>query len=336
MKLLFRMTPQGSFYSGNQFLYTYDFPFIRSDSLFRAIVKSWEVLWGADNTQKLLDRFWNAQQESELPFYVSSVFPLIGSSYFLPRPVGFDLSHDSERAARTGKDQISWISAELYREWLQCNKVMWNADNFLSPSLYFHPKEAVALKSAVKDKIAWCEDEGRTRNVVDRLSATCKVYPANQIFYADKLECYLLCAMQASYQPKLEAVFRFLADEGIGGKRGIGCGSYLYHPPTPLPDALDFVASPLAGRWLTLSLYYPGVEHMQQDVLGKSRLELIERQGWSSDDSGRADRQQRVRLVREGSSLPCADLPLPSLIQAGGSKASYHFVYPFRIAAPAQ
>jgi CRISPR type III-A-associated RAMP protein Csm4 len=334
MKLLFRMTPKGSFYSGSQYLDSYDFPFPRSDSLFRAIVKSWETLWGAGSVQTLLAKYWHGQTDKDIPFYVSSILPVVANSYFLPRPATFEFAtHENERS--NTPEQIAWISADTYHDWLKGNKIIWNSDHFLLPGLYFHQKEVALLKTVVKDKIAWCEDEGRTRNVSDLFNADCKPYPANQIFYAEKLDWYVLCELHAEYQAKLEAVFRFLADEGIGGKRGIGCGSYLYHAPVALPEVLDFAAAPLTGHFMTLSLYYPSLAHVQHGMLKQARLNLVERQGWCLDVQGHAVRQEKVRLVREGSCLPCSTVPTPGLIQVGSSKANYHYVYPFGITASA-
>ena len=42
MKLLFRMTPAGAYYSGSDFLSSYHCPFARSDTVFQAVTNAWE------------------------------------------------------------------------------------------------------------------------------------------------------------------------------------------------------------------------------------------------------------------------------------------------------
>ena len=57
MKLLFRMTPQGPFYNGSQFLHTFDTPFPRSDMLFKAMLHAWHELWGKPSAQALVQKY---------------------------------------------------------------------------------------------------------------------------------------------------------------------------------------------------------------------------------------------------------------------------------------
>ena len=331
MKFLFRMTPQGAFYNNNQFLHSYDSPFPKSDTVFKAIVNAWEILWGEDSTKKLTDKFQKVKKEEDIPFYLSSVFPVLGNTYFLPRPLALEFHQDKN--VHHAKDQINWVSAEIYRDWLRGEKFAWNVENLLFPGLYFHAKDAAAIRLQTKDKLAWSDDDGRTRNQVNPITAETTVYPANQIFYAEKLDWYLLVACQDEMQKKLTSIFRLLADEGIGGRRNIGCGGYLYQPPVALPETMDFVATPVQNNFAILSLYYPMAEQISSGLLNQARYQLIERQGWHTDSQGEAKQQGKLRLFKEGSCFGAASTFGPRLIEAG--KHCYHYVYPFRIAAPA-
>ncbi len=188
---------------------------------------------------------------------------------------------------------------------------------------------------AIKDNVLWSQDGGRTRNLVNRVTTETSVYAANQIFYSENLEWYLLVVLGNEYRPKLEAALRLLSDDGIGGKRSIGCGGYSYHPPIPLPESLNFVAAPIEDSFVTLSLYYPTLEEVQKGVLSKAKFQLMERQGWDKDTQGYLRRQKKIRLVKEGSHLKLTATQAKSLIPVVSSEeSSYHYGYPFRIAAP--
>jgi CRISPR type III-A-associated RAMP protein Csm4 len=218
---------------------------------------------------------------------------------------------------------------------LNGEKIFWSLENFFYPRIYCHSKDVAALKSLLKDKILWSHEDGRTRNSIEPITTEARVYPANQIFYSEKLEWYLLAEMQSEYRDKLEAVFRLLADEGIGGKRSIGCGGYLYQPPMDIPESLSFVSMPIQDDFVTLSLYYPTFENVQAGILGQARFSLIERQGWHTDSKGCVNKSRKVRLVCEGSHFRWPQISVKSLIGLDDPVTCYHYAYPFRIVAAA-
>ena len=217
------MTPAGGFYSGNEFLSSYHCPFARSDTVFQAVTNAWYALWGKTERDRLIEAFQN-----EPPFYLSSIFPVVDSVYFLPRPVTLSLQPSGKNRAviRNGR-QLSWISAAIYRNWLEGEKLVWNADNFLAPGLYLHNDE-LENKSALPASL-WGQSR-RMRNMVDIATCAVQVYPANQVFYSQAVDFYLVVHLaNQDYRDKLSAVFRLLGDDGIGGRRSIGCGAYHLH-----------------------------------------------------------------------------------------------------------
>lgn len=334
MRLLFKMTPAGAFYNGSQFN-SLDFPFPKSDTVFQAIRKTWELLWGEDSVEELLKKYREAQNVDDIPFTLSSIFPVVEDIYFLPRPFSLSIeSHDNNRPWNQQNGIISWVSASVYADWLQGQKPSGSLDFVLSPGLYFHPQDYKTVK-LLKEKTLWSCDEGRIRNSVDRITAEAVAYPANQIFYAEQLEWYILISVQNEYQSKLESVFRLLADEGIGGKRGVGCGGFIYHPPVALPETLRFMDEPIKDSFVTLSLYYPAMEDVQKGILDKAEFQLMERQGWFQDNQGCPRRQKKLRLCCEGSHFSFSEIPKKSLMAVGTEETRcYHYVYPFRIPAP--
>lgn len=323
MKLLFRQTPQGAFYCGSR-MDAYDFPFCRSDTVFKAILNAWEMLYGEAERKKLIAAFLQTPA-AKAPFHISSVFPVIGDIYFLPRPLSLQAASNGGFLSEMFQS-ICWISARVYQEWLQGSEISLSRESFISPGLYVHPQEIQSLPCGQK---LWCELQ-RTRNRVDHKSGAVNIFQANQVYYAQELEQYLLIET-SEYRDKLEAVFRLLAHEGMGGKRSIGCGSFLYQPPSELPESLEFIANSANGAFVTLSLYYPQLEDIKRGLLKHAHFELIERQGWN-----REQRQPRVRLFREGSHFQLEETTAVSLLEMEltASEKCYHYVHPFRIVAP--
>lgn len=344
MKLLFRMTPQGSFYTGSQLSDGCTCPFPRSDTVFKAILNAWNLLWGDTEVETLLDHFsHNAQIPSvpalcfgtrARPFYISSIFPVVDTVYFLPRPISMLWKVDNEKLPHQIFQNISWVSAAIYRAWLEHQTIDFSPENFLLPSLYCDSKEMNTINLHFPNKVLW-SDEERTRNTVDRATAAAHIYPTSQVFYGEKLQEYIVVDTQEEYRAKLEAVLRLLADEGIGGQRSNGCGSYIYYPPVSIPKELDFIEAVPENSFVTLSLYYPSLEDVQNGILDQAQFQLIERQGWSKDCQGNALRQQKIRLFKEGSHFSHHPIALKSLVEMkSNSDRCYHYVYPFPIAAP--
>lgn len=326
------MTPQGAFYSGAQ--EAYQFPFSRSDTVFKAILNAWELLWGGTEVERLLGDYLQVQKAQDIPFSISSIYPVVGDVYFLPCPFSLGKKADNN-LPREMLEHILWISARVYQEWLEGHEVSFSADCFIQPGLYCHPAENHSITEACPERILWSEDQ-RTRNKVEPITSKTSTFQANQIYYAEPVEHYLLAEVREDYEKKLEAVFRLLAHEGIGGKRSVGCGGYTYHPPLSLPDCLEFVNREVEGSFTSLSLYWPCPEDIQKGLLNQAQFQWIERQGWHSDSHGLPLRQPRLRLFKEGSHFHAGEISMKVLLkmESNSSAAHYHYVYPFRVVAP--
>ena len=177
------------------------------------------------------------------------------------------------------------------------------------------------------------------RNIVDIATSNAQVYPANQIFYADTLDFYLLVHLaDEEYRNKLTAVFRLLGDEGIGGKRSIGCGSYHLHKEITLPPELDFIDAPIGEEdaFVTISLYHPHADDIGKGLLRHGDFEWVARQGWRSDSHGTSVRTRMVNLLSEGSYFHFPKLVAGGLLDVSPQPNTqfFHYGFPFRVKAP--
>lgn len=330
MKLLFKMKPQGAFYAGTD-LSASSFPFPHSDTMFQSLLWAWALLWGKAEKESLL-------QKESTPFWISSIFPALGETYFLPRPFAMKI-RSSEKHKNHAKNTkaISWISASVYQQWLAQKEIVSLGDYFAEPSIYFSPSDLGTFRDLCPTRTLWRSDEGRIRNRVDLYGAT-TAYPAQQIYYTENLNLYMVVEMSEPYQEKIEACMRLLADEGIGGRRSIGCGAFTYEKPVALPQSLKFLDEPIDGACVLLSLGLPHPADIQKGLLDKARYEVLERQGWSKDKEGKTRHHKKVRLLEEGTCLASPMTVKQSFVDttplSTPDEHCYHYCYPFMVAAP--
>ena len=93
---------------------------------------------------------------------------------------------------------------------------------------------------------------------------------------------------------RLNAVIRLMADEGLGGKRSQGMGSFDGVEEEKLP--VDLFAGE-SEYYTSLSVLYPRIDEVDKVVF----YDLIERSGFLHSQLGRPLRKKRVNLLKEGS-----------------------------------
>ncbi len=322
MKLLFRMKPQSAFYAGD-YSEILACPFPHSDMLFQAIAKAWEMLWGKAKYDLL-----ESYLKDTKPFSISSIFPVIGNVYFVPKPISWNILASTGKGKSTSIPPIYWISAETYRAWLAKQETTWNTKNFIHPGLYASTLEMEQIQC----QVAWNADYGRLRNCVEVCTGQATAFAANQVFYAKELDWYFIAECTQEYSEKLEATIRLLADEGIGGRRSIGCGAFQFIPPMPIPASLDFVEKNIEGNFVIFSLYHPSAADIQNNILENAAYQWTFREPWR-----RNAQQQQIGMLQEGSCFSknmSAYNALLDITNPGMSEHAYTYVYPFQVVAP--
>jgi CRISPR type III-A-associated RAMP protein Csm4 len=315
MLYVFPMTPRGSVC--NNSTSSLDFPFLRSDTLFKAMLHIHKLLWGKKEWEEFIQKYSNTSP-NQIPFFISSIFPVVKDIYFLPKPVSMNFSGDKKIP------NIAWISASLYEDWLQGKALTYAQECFFYPSVHCHKKDCETLQNLLPDKIFW-ECQKRTRNKIHPSQTS--HFVSQEVFFAENVNWYVLIECQPEYKEKVEAIFRLLAEEGMGENHR----SFLYHPPIPLPETLNFITLPIEKGFLTLSLYHPSLDHVKNGLLQKAQFQLIERQGWYTTESGEKRKQPMIRMLTEGSHF-CLKKPEAKVLLPFSE--SYHYIYPFCIAAP--
>lgn len=182
--------------------------------------------------------------------------------------------------------------------------------------------------------------EGRTPRVtVDRISSASTIFHIGHVRFAE--ECGLWFGVQwrqperfiagtsTTYAESVAAILEFLQDEGLGGDRSVGYGTFALEiapESVVLPDA-----APGSLAWL-LSRFHPctSTEIAVLQAEGVA-YHLVDVAGWLRSPDGPAQRRRRIYLLTEGSSIVAGDGVLGNLVDVTPEYANPSGVLPHRV-----
>lgn len=240
---------------------------IHSDTLYGAIHKAWHRLYTT---------------EGPLPFKLTTAFPFVGKTYYLPKPrlvpPGFENDHElRETYAKAVKD-TGYLALDTFGCWLKNCSV-----DYLKMV-----EENELLGKHIKV-------EGRPRVTVDRLDCSSALYHVSAVhFRQGKAGLYFLVDCSEDCFVKLQSVVRLLEEEGLGGERSSGYGRFAaeFIKDFTLPECS-------AGkRFVSLSLYHPASQEEFRGALAS--YQLLIRGGWTESNKGNRT-IKRIIMFSEGS-----------------------------------
>ncbi len=298
---------------------------IPSDTLFAAAVDAWRRL---GREPDLFAAPFVAQPPTP-PFLLTSTFPFAGEVRFFPVPMNLALYFNPATVKARAKDikRIQYVSESLFKRILNGETL----DAWLFPADEFEePTHGVALQGGrlwlTVDEIgrlppAMQRGKGRyhalrrlsvwvntrvPRVTVDRSSSTSTIFYAGRIRFASG--CGLWFGVlwldeqrpleNTTYQAAWAHVLDTLAEDGLGGERSVGYGTFTWETgePIPLPEATA------EGTALLLSRYHPREEEVGrvlQDERTAYRLTSVA--GWLRTPDGAAQRRRRIYMLDAGS-----------------------------------
>jgi CRISPR-associated protein Csm4 len=255
--------------------------FVRSDTLFSAFCHGYRLLYGEGALLQLLGRF----REGEPPFLISSTFPYWQETCYLPVP-RCQIPRDKEQK------KIAFVGLD---EWTTLIRGGSLAD--LGPEAKVLPRQGEPLVPWVVRDIPRVGLNRRTAHPDEAF------FFFGEVWYREDAGLYFFFeAMGGREETRFKAVWRLLAQEGLGGDRTAGRGHF--HPP-------EFRGIPLeapdeASHLVCLSLYYPGPEELAG--LTEGYYEMVDRRGYIFSPAGQSLRRRPIRCFAEGSVFP-ATLP---------------------------
>lgn len=325
----YRIIPKAGFHFGREGLEQHSSAeSFSSDSFFSALIATVSLV-EPDSLNDLLGAF--PPYSSSPALRLSSLFPIVGELPLFPRPrlkiERSDNSHNKSSSNKCGKalekddgsgkalKKIEYVSMRILNLILSGTNVdkylLMDDENGLGRYLQNGavwiakdeqrqlPKEWREQNAdALKAQHIW--DEQLTPRVsIDRISNASNIYHIGRTVFAPGCGLWFIAEMMDdAVQAWFENILNHLQDEGIGGERSAGYGSFAWErmssPCQPSIDS-DYV--------MLLSRYHPTSKELQNSVLvGEfTSYELVDVGGYVTPIGEPARKRQRVRLIEAGS-----------------------------------
>lgn len=226
-------------------------------------------------------------------FAISSAFPFVGNSLFLPKPQGkmdVSVSDMDEYPSRKKLKKIRYIETSLWNHLVAGNNVVVKANQLQKEFLLAENSEFTQpFKTQVNQRVAIPRDDNQT---ADPFFFEWKYFSSNAGLY---------CLLDASDEVKKEIVslLGILGGVGLGTDRNVGGGKFEVEcGKLSIENPAD------ANGQMLLSLFIPTEEEMPQLNLPDSRYDLVLRGGYmagSEKDAFRHLRKKSIYMFNVGS-----------------------------------
>jgi CRISPR-associated protein Csm4 len=285
-----------------------------SDTLFSAFCNGYRLLFGEADLSDLLYAF----VDGRIPFRLSSAFPHWRGMHFFPVPL-------NQIVAEKDVKKIRWVEQSDWERLLGGMAI----EEVIKTAQYIpKPKGIGEGKDADSPSEPWKIWEV-PRVGLDRRSNHPgeRYFQFGQVHFRPDASFFFLADVENEdiwYQ--LKAVWRLLADEGLGGDRSVGKG--LYHSPDFSTLSLD--VPDFAENQALLSLFYPSSS--EEGIVGNGYYEFIERKGYLYSPAAQSLRRKGVRFFKTGSVFPSARPLSGRLVDVTPEIFELHRVYKCGIA----
>ncbi|MGM0369629.1 MAG: type III-A CRISPR-associated RAMP protein Csm4 [Bacillota bacterium] len=290
-----------------------------SDQLFSAIINNLALLYPQEEIEEGINIF------SEGKLSISSLFYGLDfvtegrkekSLYFLPRPEAVIRTKEGTEAEvwqRKKIKKITYLSTAAYQELLSS----WNEEeqvfnyNLLELELIGNKfactteeLEELGLNKEQVKNLKFIKKNSRPRLSINRENSKSEehFYQNNmEIIYQQagkyQIQPFMFFMYQGELPKELLASFRLIAEEGIGGKRSSGMGSF--SEVKDISESEFEALSPTGDYYVNLSVLFPRKDEVKQIL----SYDLAERRGYiySRTQGGQPYRKKSIRVMQEGS-----------------------------------
>lgn len=267
--------------------------FIRSDTLFSALVSAARKFYGDEFAQKLLE---------PKVLILSSAFPFYNDELFLPKPLHFFPKDLKEYEMIKIFKKAKFISKDFLLKILKNEKIneeYFNKDYILDGCWRMNKNKK---NNDEEDKIY--EDREIPHVVMDRITNQTQIFYKTEVYFNKNAGLYFIAEIKDELLQKFETVLRFLGDEGIGADRTTGKGLFEVEEIKNLSLDLNIGSD----YYYSLSLYSPTKEEFAQIEPKKSFYDFTIRGGWISNNTLN---RKSLRMFVEGSVLKFSNKQKP-------------------------
>lgn len=246
--------------------------YIHSDTLFSAFCNVYRLLYGKEELEKIF---------IDLPFQISSTFPYFKDTLFFPLPKNLIFK---EKFAK----RIEFVSQDIFEKICNGEEI----ENYLKQENITEDGKILITKE-IENIYSTYEVP---RVTIDSVSSSSEIFYFGKVNFNENAGLYFLIKYNdLSFNKKFEATLRTLVDEGIGGDRTAGCGTF----EQPEFNQIELNIPPSATYFITLSLYLPTEEEVKN--MQDAYYELIERKGYIYSQDVKNLRRKSIRMFKEGS-----------------------------------
>ncbi|ADQ41972.1 CRISPR-associated RAMP protein, Csm4 family [Caldicellulosiruptor acetigenus I77R1B] len=291
--------------------------FAHSDTLMSGIINAYSLLYGNSSTNELLDGFLRKSP----PFEVSSTMPYVQGEFFVPKPVGLNLHHYKDEGKIEVENDKELKKIKFIRE----NDLLYNfPDKYKVAGSFLLPKDMLYKFVESKKAISLGKVKERARVSIDRLSSSSNIYYFSHFEFESSAGLWFYLRINdQSLEEKIKAAIRLLGDEGLGGDRTCGLGSFEANfEESSMPEENDS-----AKYYMSLSLVNPQSE---DEIKNAISYEILTRSGYIYSKAGLGIKRKAVRVFSEGtvfSGKVCG-----RVVDVTPQKFSQHRVYCFALA----
>lgn len=291
--------------------------FAHSDTLMSGIINAYSLLYGNISTNKLLDGFL---RESP-PFEVSSTMPYVQGEFFVPKPVGLNLHHYKDEGKIEVENDKELKKVKFIRE----NDLLYNfPGKYKVAGSFLLPKDMLNKFVESKKTISLGKVKERARVSIDRLSSSSNIYYFSHFEFENSAGLWFYLRINDQIlEEKIKAAIRLLGDEGLGGDRTCGLGSFEANfEESSMPEEND-----RAKYYMSLSLVNPQSE---DEIKSAISYEILTRSGYIYSKAGLGIKRKAVRVFSEGtvfSGKVCG-----RVVDVTPQEFSQHRVYCFALA----
>lgn len=253
---------------------------IHSDTLFSGIINCYSMLFGRKETENLMDGFW----QDDVPFRISSAMPYWNGIYFVYKPLSLNLAEKLQIEDYKDVKKIRFIPEETLVGGFEAGKYQ-IAGQFVVPT------------DKIPDEIFGCFANRETARItVDRVTHATNIFYFSECVYGNDAALWFYLKVSEEVSGKVLSAIRLLCDEGIGGERSIGLGTFEFENR----DAKETSCTNCSG-FVNVSVYSPKT---QKELDALIDYELAERAGYIYSVFGNKNtKRKKIRVLLEGSTF---------------------------------
>lgn len=286
-----------------------------SDSLFAALVAIL-ITVKPDHFEAFIAQWPDVDPVADPPFRLSSLFPIAGALPLLPMPrLRANLGDEQRPGIAKVLKRLAYVSPAILERlltdapvdaWLPADDQPANGIMLQDGKVWISRAEVKLLPppwqefsdKKLHDTPIW-KAQPVPRVTVDRVTNQGNIFHVGRTLFAEGCGLWMLADVDREGD-LLETLLDALSDQGIGGERSSGYGTFECRPM----DAPSLPSSADTARVMTLSRYNPTPDEWEAGVLGPdASYELVDVGGWMAALGLPAQRRKRVRMIEAGSVL---------------------------------